>query len=780
MALTVPRKDVPEVQATGIPSVRQQIDTPAMAFGDGGAAMRQGSQALATLSDMANRRAMDEMETQAAARSLELSNLARRELNKFIYDPENGLLTRKGGAAQSARADTEAFLGDLRQRYTNMDGESPRVREMLQKEMAGIFDSGMDLADRHQFTELSTFRDEQLRSRVTTNMETQALNFTDESQFNRIQADTRDAIMTQARVNGWSPEKTQLELNKAISTARSAQFTAMINQDKPDSTMLAYQAFQEARRKGQIGFEESMKLDSMFDAAMPKAAAQVAMTQLRGGAISGNLPTEFGRFLVNQLEGGSQVVEDGAGAVAKYGFNSRWHDNVQGLTENQAIQKFQTEYWDKIVTPDMSPQFAIIAADAFFNQDQSEVKQMIEQARGNPARLLQLRLDHYRRLAESDPDKYGQNLRGWENRLKSLQEYVSGVSTAPVSAEQVNAAAAQLDLQYAGAGSELIALYGRENKALEDARKADRQAVLDQVMPMLYENGGDWTQVPPEVRARAIQNGAWDDITKFTGVSDPNVKIRLSSMSPETLANEDLNQYRTKLSQADYIAFVQKQRDTTDPVKADGLRTIGQQINDFVKALNLDDPMKEMQVRDRAESALAAARQANGDKPLAREAVRATLGTLALDTTAGVKVYDLPPNQAGVASVVYDPWMGGATEVRMADAGAAAKAVSYLGFPVTNENVANYSTSPASFIGVDAEDSAVRYAIDSMISTGMTNISAAEVQQFLNDVGYQKPSPAQSQPRTGATLSQNLGVGGGGVVRQNDSVMDFLGVGGTR
>jgi len=739
MALTVPRKDVPEVQATGIPSVRQQIDTPAMAFGDGGAAMRQGSQALATLSDMANKRAMDEMETQAAARSLELSNLARRELNKFIYDPENGLLTRKGGAAQSARADTEAFLGDLRQRYTNMDGESPRVREMLQKEMAGIFDSGMDLADRHQFTELSTFRDEQLRSRVTTNMETQALNFTDESQFNRIQADTRDAIMTQARVNGWSPEKTQLELNKAISTARSAQFTAMINQDKPDSTMLAYQAFQEARRKGQIGFEESMKLDSMFDAAMPKAAAQVAMTQLRGGVVSGNLPTEFGRFLVNQLEGGSQVVEDGAGAVAKYGFNSRWHDNVQGLTENQAIQKFQTEYWDKIVTPDMSPQFAIIAADAFFNQDQSEVKQMIEQARGNPARLLQLRLDHYRRLAESDPDKYGQNLRGWENRLKSLQEYVSGVSTAPVSAEQVNAAAAQLDLQYAGAGSELIALYGRENKALEDARKAEKQEFMNQIMPVMYANNGDWTQLTPAQQEQAKRIGVWEEITKFTGVSDPNVKVELFSMPPDKLAMTDLSQYQTRLSQEDYLSFVQKQRDFTDKANAEGYRSIQDRIKAAADSMRLTrvngDPVKLALFYSRAEDSLEAARHANNDKPLTRQQENQVLQSLMLDTSAGVKAYQLQPNQAAD--------IGG---FNREDAAAASMALTYLGYDITADNVGSYSQSPARFLGISGTDFEVRKAIHELTLGGFTSLSSAQVQQYVNERRYGPPAPVPQQP----------------------------------
>lgn len=769
MGLTVPRKDVPEIATAALPSVRQQIDAPAMAFGDGGAGMRSASQALSSLSDMANKRVMDEMETQASVRSLELSNLARRELNKFIYDPENGLLTRKGGSAQSARSDTETFLEDLKQRYTNMEGESPRVLEMMRGEMSKIYDSGMDLADRHQFTELTSYRDEQLRSRVTNNMEEQALNFNDEATFNRIQADTRDSIMTQARVGGWSPEKTQQELTKALSTARAAQFTAMVNQDKPDNTLLAYKAFQEARRRGQIGFEESMKLDSMFDAALPKAAAQVSMSEMRGaGATSADAIS----FVMHELEGGAQTVQDGGG-ISRFGINSVANPSVDvaNLTAEQAAKIYQSDYWNKVVEPSMSPQMQMVAFDTAVNHGVPKAQTLIRQANGNPARLMQLRLDEYNRLATENPQKYGEQLNGWKNRLRNLQTRIGEISTAPVTTEAINQRAAQLDLQYAGAGNELITLFDRQNKALEDARKADRQALLDQVMPTLYDNNGDWTQLPPEVRARAMQNGAWEEITKFTGVSDPNIKIRLSSMSPENLAREDLNQYRTQLSQSDYLSFVTKQRDAGDPVRADGMRTAGQQINDMVKALGLN-PAQEVQFRDRAESALAARRAANGDKALNREEVRATIGALGLDTTAGVKVYALQPNQRSVASVFVDGWFSNSREVRMADAGAAATALSYMNMDITTDNVVKYTESPARFIGVDAEDSAVRQAIDTLIASGMVSIEPSDVQDFLTTIGYRKPQPVQ-QKSSGVVQNE----GSGGIVRQSDPFFnDTLGM----
>lgn len=739
MAFTVPRKDVAEISANPIPGVRQQIDAPAMAFGDGGAALRQGSQALNALSDMANKHAVDEMETQAAARTLELSNLARRELNKFIYDPEGGLLTRKGGAAQSARADTETFLTELQQRYTNMQGESPRVLEMLRGEMSKISDTGMDLAERHQFTELTSYRDEQLRSRVTNNMEEQALNFNDETRFNQIQADTRDAVLTQARTQGWSPEKTQQELSKALSTARSAQFTAMVNQDKPESTMLAYQAFQEARRRGQIGFEESMKLDSMFDAAMPKAAAQVAMGQLRGGSLPSS--DDAIKFVMHELEGGAQTVQDGGG-IARFGINSVANPDVDvaNLTEEQAKQIYQTDYWNKIVDPAMSPQMQIAAFDTAVNHGVPKAQTLIRQANGNPARLLQLRLDEYNRLATENPEKYGSQLAGWKNRLRDLQTKIGEVSTASVSAADVNTKASQLDLQYPGAGAELLALYKRQNEALDTARKADRQALLDQVMPTLYANNGDWTQLPPEVRTRAMQNGAWEDITKFSGVSDPNAKVALASMSPEQLATTDLSQYRLRLSQADYLSFTEKQRDSSDPAKASGMRTIQQQITAAADALSLTgakgDPVKEMQFRDRAEAALDAAKIANGDKPLTREQVRATIGSLMLDTTAG-KMYQVRPNQ--VADVVGPGWSRG--DIPIADAQNSALALSYLGFDITNENVVDFSNSPAKFLGITSPDDRVREAITMLARQGMSMITPAQIQRYIQATDALRPTP---------------------------------------
>ena len=127
---------------------------------------------------------------------------------------------------------------------------------------------------------------------------------------------------------------------------------------------------------------------------------------------------------------GSATVMDSNGAVSKFGVNQKANPdvNVANLTQDQAKQILQTRYIDKVVTPSMSPQMAMVAADSAVNMGVTKTNELVAQAGGDPQKLIDLRKAEYQRLAKNDPQQYAASLPGWMNRMNDLQARLPDVS----------------------------------------------------------------------------------------------------------------------------------------------------------------------------------------------------------------------------------------------------------------------------------------------------------------------------------------------------------------
>jgi len=176
---------------------------------------------------------------------------------------------------------------------------------------------------------------------------------------------------------------------------------------------------------------------------------------------------------------------------------------------------------------------------------------------------MNARLKEYRRLADSDPDKYGKSYAGWKDRLNRLSTQMS--DNMPVDSAAVYNAANQLEKQYPGSGAELIALYDNDTKAKEAQKTARKNELQDTVNQVVSENNGDWTKVPSSIRAEAAQYGI--DVTAYKGVSDPDVKAELDAMTSSELFSADLNdaRYVQSLSYADRQEYIKKQTELQKP-----------------------------------------------------------------------------------------------------------------------------------------------------------------------------------------------------------------------
>jgi len=91
--------------------------------------------------------------------------------------------------------------------------------------------------------------------------------------------------------------------------------------------------------------------------------------------------------------------------------------------EAYARNFYKQEYWDKKGIGDLPPETQKIVMDGVVNHYPEFGDKLIQDAKdgATPQQLIQERRDEYQRLATTNPDKYGANLAGWNNRLDNLQ-----------------------------------------------------------------------------------------------------------------------------------------------------------------------------------------------------------------------------------------------------------------------------------------------------------------------------------------------------------------------
>lgn len=727
--IVVPRKTVPEVQTAALPNVTQRIDTPELMFGDGGKSLGQAADALEKLSVKTGDIAMDMQEEQNAARALELENMARKEAMDALYNPEKGLLTRKGGNALGVYDEMGKVMEGIKKKYGTIDGDNQAVKSLVGKRLAALEESSLDVTRRHQFGEFQSYKAEQLTAVQTTNTEDVAANFNDEANFTKRWDDNLKAITAQGVQEGWSPEQYRLKRTQLYSTMRAAQITAMIGQDTPDAILKAKEVYDEAQGRGMLTFEDATKMDRMFDAALPKAAAQKAYIGL--GATTGMTDKDaIINYVIDNFEGGEAIAQEPKGGIAKFGINSLANPDVdvKNLTRDGAVKLKTERYWNAIEADKLPEAIRFVAYDTAVNHGVEKAKELIAKANGNPRVLIDLRYKEYLRLAKSDPAEYGKFLPGWKDRLAKL----SGQLTTNPDMGAVQAAATQLDLEYPGAGEELLALHKKTQDAQEQSRKMAQTQFLDEVMPSLYQNNGDWSALSATQKAKAIELDVWKDITKFNGVTNPAVGTAIAQMTPDDMLSQDFSrpEWRMNLSQSDYEQVLKKQTDLREKPSARGeFRTTRDVVSQAWKGIGKKtDDAEYYLFQAAAEDAFAYEIDARGGKPLSADDKKAIVSRLVLNTSVGAgyfdgaqkRVYQLDPEATYQISGQSPELVDSAIRVLVAN-----------NQDPSQDNVASFIENPADFIKIDGYPEAdINRAVQSLMRNGAP-VSPSNVKSIL-------------------------------------------------
>lgn len=501
----------------------------------------------------------------AVLNAQERENMAQRRMLDLMYgtDDEPGLYQATGSKALNLESDFEARWQPLREEM--MAGvENPVAKKALEDSLDSMYETTLGNVKRHRnaeqrsyFTSLNEDKIEIENSRV-------GFDWKSNDSFKVALDNVRGSASALATSQGVPAAPI---VNKQVSQLYMSRISGMLNSNDAGTILDAQDLYNQARRSGDISdFSTAMKIEKMLDGVVPAAAARHAYDS----GIYKSMKTDkedIMRFVIQDIEGGDEVVQEPNGGIAKHGINSVAHPDVDvaNLDEAGALGILDEKYWDYYELDDIPDDMKLIAFDTVVNHRSDFALYMQQKIRdgASPQDVLNERLKEYQRLVKADPEKYGKYYAGWKNRLEKLSDQMVGITE--FDEKKLYASASQLDKRYPGAGAELIKLHEEQRKRMDAAKKAEKDAVQDEVLRIVSENNGDYTQIPASVRARAAQLNI--DITQYKGVSDADTLNDLEAMSTDQFFNVDLNDpiYLQNLTYDDLQTYKEKQQDLQKP-----------------------------------------------------------------------------------------------------------------------------------------------------------------------------------------------------------------------
>jgi soluble lytic murein transglycosylase len=717
------------VDLAGLPSPatpNQNLNAPIEAFGGGRAnKAAQLGDATNDLSAIAWKQRQENDAIEAA----ELDSKAQREVLNLMYDSNNGLFARKGGLAMGVSVDAQKNLEDIKTRYLDQ-ASSPGVRTMLHKSLTSLENSTFEASKRYEFKEGQDYKADIIKSRQQLNNEAVALNWNDDEEFNKRWEDQKSAVVAEGKIAGLSPDALNLRLSDARSKMLGARVISMIETDNEDNIVKAGKLYDQARESGQINFEETQKLDRMIDAVRPKAMAKQALNELKAPPDLGSIDRKeiFDKAIIGtesqdrQFDKNGQPLTSKAGAI---GAAQVMPDTAKWTAEKLMKQPFDEQrykndaeynkaigrtYFDYLNTKFENTTLAVLA----YNWGEGNMQSHIDKV-GDP-RTGQVTMSKFLATVPSS------EARGYVPKvLKAL-----GASSGKIPPELAEMKAAELDLATPGAGDELRELAQKNNTAIDNQEKEYALDVKTKLAAKVAQNNGDWTTLSAWERAEAQRVGVWDDVTRFKGVSDPNVSLELAGMDPDQLAGVDIREYSGKLSITDQESWAKKIQDLKEKPEFRGeYRTNKELIKDYTTALKIKG-QDELKFVNRIEDAASDFKIKNGRSPN-RDELKTIVDTLVLSTGTifGGKVYQKSRQDQYDVEDIPQTQLFGATSSLKA-----------LGYEINNQNLDSFREDPSKFIQLAGVDSKMVNQAVSLLISRRYPVNKQTVQRLVD--AYQK------------------------------------------
>jgi hypothetical protein len=137
-----------------------------------------------------------------------------------------------------------------------------------------------------------------------------------------------------------------------------------------------------------------------------------------------------------EAEGGDVLIpNDNGRGPSRWGINATANPdldvpNLIGAAGKAiATRRLRERYWNAIGGDELPPALAFVAADAAAVAGPGAAREWIQRANGDVGVFLQQQEAHYRSLARSNPTRYGDDLRGWLNRMERARGYAARIQS---------------------------------------------------------------------------------------------------------------------------------------------------------------------------------------------------------------------------------------------------------------------------------------------------------------------------------------------------------------
>jgi len=412
-----------------------------------------------------------------------------------LFDPQKGALTTKGknasGITQNYAQQYDQFVQSI---YENITDEDQKVN--FQKMAGDRLDTLKRTLSSHEMAQGDAYMKENAQASRDSSVNRAALYYNVPDIVQKAIKDAQTATAIQGVNDGESQAVIDVKKQEAESKVHMAVLSRMANTD-PKMAVDYYK-----KNAAQFTGPDLVDAQRMMAPTERKYKASTVASSVLGAYTPKQTADQIIDYVMTDLEGGDKVITDNNGGTAKYGINSKGNgltpEQVAAMDGPTARQLYKENYYDAIGADKMPADFRLVAFDAAVQHGVDDnTRKMIDDAGGDPRKLIEERRNYYIKLAQADPVKNGPQLEGWMNRLNKLSAQVDVMRGQEPPISDMNAAidASTDDVAVAADAKELV-------KSHIVAIQADRKNSEDMASKQAYSYIKQGQPVPPTVEAR--------------------------------------------------------------------------------------------------------------------------------------------------------------------------------------------------------------------------------------------------------------------------------------
>lgn len=225
---------------------------------------------------------------------------------------------------------------------------------------------------------------------------------------------TAGAELKSGRYDAILEPRQKVALTEAVRT-KSAQLAADLIQGMKRGEPVEAEAREAAKNSGDRGLQGTVE----WEATVGRYEADALASP--GGSKKGFV--EAATFVIDELEGGEgNIRNDNGRGLSRFGINQAANPdvNVSTLTRAGAVNRYR-RYWAEVGADKLPPGLAIAAFDAAVLMGGEKSRRFMAESGYDVGRFLALEQAEMHRLAKADPAKYGDDLKGWLNRVEKVR-----------------------------------------------------------------------------------------------------------------------------------------------------------------------------------------------------------------------------------------------------------------------------------------------------------------------------------------------------------------------